>query len=145
MAKKAEELNLLAEDMSEWLRRRPHSRITDIRKKLKELSKKKYPSLAAREWSNGSISALKTKLGFTKHSLKAVGNQKAMQKWLKQKEGDAFSKVTTATFKAQLKKISKKHPTRTQVREMRRKFGYDVKLDSTTKSLQKWVKSKKET
>ena len=138
------ELAALTKEMRGWLKMRPHSRIVDIRKHLRHLANIKYPVLSNRSWSNGWISSLKTKLGHTKHSLKVLGMKKSMARWLKIKQSEPFSKITSETFKNELKKISKSIPSRTKVRELRKALGYDLVFDKATKSEQKWEKKEKE-
>ena len=134
------EVKQLVKEMGVWLKLRPHSRIKDIRNRLEYLSDTKYHSLEQRIWSNGWISSMKTKLGLTKHSMKTAGAKKRMKEILLKMEKDPFEKITTSSFKKKLQKITKKRPSRTLVREIRKANGYRTTLDSKTKSQQKWVR-----
>ena len=45
------------------------------------------------------ISALKTKLGLTKHSIKTAGAKRMMNEWVLKMEKDPFKKLQQSVFK----------------------------------------------
>ena len=132
------DLEEVREKLQPWLKKRSWSKYKTIRQKLQHIAKD-YPSLAGFKRSNWWINDLKKRAGVGKLTQRQEGLEKKMITWLKARQKNVFLAVTaTAKVREEWEKQSRSKPSRTALKDFRKKFKIQLMKNPPTGNHDMW-------